>query len=79
MNAQLNNILAEQCLTDLHRAAKRMRLAREAGAGRRISRDSNPIIRLGAQLARLSARLAHTRPRAAKHRSLATPTARSAS
>jgi hypothetical protein len=79
MNAQLNNILAQRRLTDLQRAAKRMRIAREAGARRRISRDSNPIVHMGAPIARLSARLVHAGRRAAKHRSLATPATRSRS
>ena len=65
MNAHLNYILAQQRIADLQRAADHARLATDAGTRRRDSRDSSPITRLGAQLARLTARLAPTGPREA--------------
>ena len=65
MNPHLNYIVAQQHIADLHRAAERARLARDAGTGRRDSRVSNPIARLGAQLARLTAWLAFIGPREA--------------
>jgi RimJ/RimL family protein N-acetyltransferase len=65
MNPHLHNILAQQRIADLRRAAQRARRARDAGSGRRNSHGSNPITRLGAQLARLTARLAPTGPREA--------------
>ena len=65
MNAHLTYIVARQHIADLHRAAERARLARDAGTGRRDSRVSSPIARLGALLARLTARLAPTGPREA--------------
>jgi hypothetical protein len=60
MNAQLNHLLAQQHVADLHRAAERARPATNAAAGRRNSRGSHPITRLTAQLARLATRLAPT-------------------
>jgi hypothetical protein len=60
MNAQLNHILAQQRISDLRRDAERARLAIDAGARRRDSRDSNPVTRVTAQVARLTARLAPT-------------------
>ncbi len=60
MNAELNCILAQERIGDLQRAAEQARLATDAGTRRRGSRDSNPITRLSAQLARLTARLAPT-------------------
>jgi hypothetical protein len=60
MNPHLNYIVAQQHIADLHRAAERARLARDAGTGRRDSRVWTPITRLSAQLARLTGRLAPT-------------------
>ena len=65
MNPQLNYILAQQRIADLQRAADHARLATDASNRRRDTRDSRPIARLGAQLARLTARLAPTGPREA--------------
>jgi hypothetical protein len=73
MNAQLNSIVVQQRVAGLRRAAERTRLARDAGAPRRSWRDSNPIIRTSARLARLSGRLAPSGPRAAKDRPLTPP------
>lgn len=67
MNAHLNYIVAQQHIADLHRAAERARLARDAGTGRRDSRGWTPITWIGAQLARLTARLAPTGPRDANN------------
>ena len=52
MNPHLNYIVAQQHIADLHRAAERARLARDAG--------THPITRRSAQLARLTGRLAPT-------------------
>jgi hypothetical protein len=60
MNAQLNYIVAQQHIADLHRDAERVRLARDAATRRGHSRDSTPITRLSAHFARLTARLAPT-------------------
>jgi hypothetical protein len=60
MNPHLNYIVAQQRIADLHRAAERARLARNAGIGRRTSRVSTVITRLSAQLARLTGRLTPT-------------------
>ena len=60
MNPHLNYLLAQQRLADPQRAADHARLATEAGTRRRDSRGSNPITRLGARLARLTAWLAPT-------------------
>ena len=65
MNPHLHYILAQQHIADLQRAANHARLATDAGTRRRDARDSRPITRLGAQLARLTARLAPTGPQAA--------------
>jgi RimJ/RimL family protein N-acetyltransferase len=65
MNPQLTYILAQQRIADLQRAAKHARLVTDAATRRRDSRDSNPVTRLSAQLARLAARLAPTRLREA--------------
>jgi hypothetical protein len=73
MNTQLNNILAQQRIANVRRAAERTRLAGGADAPRRSWRDSNPVIRASARLARLSARLAPSGPQAAKDRSLTPP------
>jgi hypothetical protein len=59
---QLHYILAQERIAELHRAAQRARLATEAATERRNSRDCNPITRLGARLARLTARLAPSWP-----------------
>ena len=45
MNAHLHYLLAQQRTADLQRAAERARLATDAGADRRDSRDSSPIVR----------------------------------
>jgi hypothetical protein len=45
MNPQLNYIVAQQRIADLHRAAEHARLATDAGTGRRDSRYSSPIVR----------------------------------
>ena len=45
MNPQLNYLLAQQQITDLHRAAEHARLATDTGTRRRDSRYSNPIVR----------------------------------
>jgi hypothetical protein len=45
MNARLNYILTQQRIGDLQRAAEHARLTTDAGARRRDSRDSNPIVR----------------------------------
>jgi hypothetical protein len=58
MHAQLNYTIAQQRVAELQRAAEHARLARDAGAGRRNSHDSNQITGLSARLARLTARLA---------------------
>jgi hypothetical protein len=60
MNAELHYILAQQRIADHQRAAEHARLATDAGTGRRDSRDSNPITRLRAHFARLTARSAPT-------------------
>jgi hypothetical protein len=52
MNAHLTYIVAQQHMADVHRAAERARLARDAG--------THPITRRSAQLARLTAWLAPT-------------------
>ena len=65
MNPHLDYILAQQRIADLRRAADQPRLATDAGTRRRDARDASPITRLGAQLARLTARLAPTGPREA--------------
>ena len=65
MNPHLNYLLAQQRIADLQRAADHARLATDAGTRRHDSRDSSPITRLGARLARLTARLAPTGPREA--------------
>ena len=62
MNPQLTNIHAQEHIAELHRAARRARLATETGIERRNSREGNPITRLGARLARLTARLAPSWP-----------------
>jgi hypothetical protein len=59
---QLNHIAAQERIAELHRAAQRARLAREAATERRNSRECNPNTRHGARLARLIARLAPSRP-----------------
>jgi hypothetical protein len=66
MNPHLTYILAQQRIADLQRAAEQARLAADARTRRRGSRDSNPISRLRARLARLTARLAPTGLREAK-------------
>jgi hypothetical protein len=58
MNAQLNHILAQQRVSDLRRTAERARLQTDTAPRRRDSRDSHPVTRLTAQLARLTPRLA---------------------
>ena len=45
MNPHLYDILAQQRIADLQRAAEHARLATDAGAGRRDSRDSSPVVR----------------------------------
>ncbi len=45
MNAYLHYLLAQQRIADLQRAAERARLATDAGADRRDSRDWSPIVR----------------------------------
>ena len=45
MNPHLNYILAQQHIANLQRAAEHARLAAEAGARRRDSRDTSPIVR----------------------------------
>jgi hypothetical protein len=62
MNPQLNYIHAQEHIAELHRAAQRERLATETATDRRNSRESNPTTRLGARLARLTARLAPSWP-----------------
>ncbi len=59
---QLHYVLAHERIAELHRAAQHARLATEAATERRNSRDGNPITRLGAPLARLTARLAPSWP-----------------
>ena len=73
MSAPLTNILTRQRIAKVRRADERRRLAGEADARWRSSRDSNPIIDASARLAHPSARLAPTGPRAAKDRSLTPP------
>ena len=73
MYAPLNNILIQQRIAKLQRAAERRSLAGEADARRRSSRDSNPIMGASAQLAHPSARVAPTGPLGAKDRSLTPP------
>jgi len=58
MYAQLNFILAQQRIADLHIKAARQRLASDIDNG---ERNSSPIARVSARLARLSARLAPAR------------------
>jgi hypothetical protein len=58
MNPELNYIVAQQRVTELHHAGQRARLATEAATERRNSRECNPITRLSVRLARLTARLA---------------------
>jgi hypothetical protein len=65
MNPHLNYSLAQQRIADLQRAADHARLATDAGTRRHDTRDSSPITRLGAQLARLTARPAPRGPREA--------------
>ena len=62
MNAQLNHMIARQRSAELHGAGEQARLASELSAGQRSSRDPNPVIRLSAHLAHLTARSAPTRP-----------------
>ncbi len=45
MNPHLNYILAQQRIADLQRAADHARLATAAGARRRDSGDSSPVVR----------------------------------
>jgi hypothetical protein len=59
---QLHYTVAQERIADLHCAAQRARLATEAASERRKSRECNPITRLGARLARLTARLAPSWP-----------------
>jgi hypothetical protein len=59
---QLNHIVARDHIAELDRAARRARLATKAATERRSSRECNPITRLGARLARLTARLAPSWP-----------------
>jgi hypothetical protein len=66
MNAQLNHLVAQQRIADLHRAAERARVTTSAGAGPSNSRVSHPVTRLKAELA-LIARLAPTRLSGANH------------
>jgi hypothetical protein len=61
MNAQLNHVVAQQHIADLHSAAERARMATSVGAGRRNSHDSYSVSRVTARLARLIQRLAPTR------------------
>jgi hypothetical protein len=67
MNAQLNHLVAQQRIADLHRAAERARVTTSAGAGPSNSRDSHPVTRVTAQIVRLIARLAPTRLSRANH------------
>jgi hypothetical protein len=60
MNVQLNYIVAQQRIADLHRAAEHARLVRDAATGRGGSRESNPITRLNARISRLTPRPAPT-------------------
>jgi hypothetical protein len=55
---QLHYMLAQERIAELNRAARRARLATQPATERRNSRDCNPITRLVARLARLTARLA---------------------
>ena len=54
MNPQLNYILAQEHIADLHRAAQRARLATESATDRRNSPEGNPTTRRGARLPRLA-------------------------
>jgi hypothetical protein len=60
MNAQLQYIIAQQRIAELHRSAERARLASVAGPVPRHSRESSAIARLSARLARLTTRSAPT-------------------
>ena len=62
MNPQLNYIVAQEHIAELHRAGRRRRLATEAATERRDSCKCNPIPRLGARLACLTARLVPSLP-----------------
>ena len=80
MNAQLNKIVAQQRIANLQRAAERTRLASEAGARRRTSPESNPVLRAGLQFAALGARFARRGPASREDSSLTPlPTVRSTS
>jgi hypothetical protein len=59
---QLNYMVAQERIAELHRAAQRARLATEAATDRRNSRKCTSTTRVGARLARLTARLAPSRP-----------------
>jgi hypothetical protein len=68
MHAHLNHIVAQQRSAELRRAAEQVRLAGEKRTGRACLPDPNPIARLGALLARLTARRAATGPQDASDR-----------
>jgi hypothetical protein len=57
-STQLSYLIARERQAELQRVAECARLARDTATERRNRRDSNPISRLGAQLARLTARVA---------------------
>jgi hypothetical protein len=59
---QLHYIATQERIAELHRAGRRARLAAEAATERRNSRECNPITRMGARLARLTALLAPSWP-----------------
>jgi hypothetical protein len=62
MSPVLSYVMAHHRIAGLHRTARRERLATQAAGERRNPGQSNPITRLAARLAHLTARLAPSRP-----------------
>lgn len=62
IGGQLQYIVAQERVAELHRDAEAARLATRAAAERPKSRGSNPIRGLTTQLGRLTARLAGSEP-----------------